>query len=132
MRRGQAAVEYLILIGFVLLASSPMFVQVQQSSLQIEDATNQLRAQDALDTMGEAAGLVHSQGEPARVTFEANFPSSIESVNVTRNYIRMRVRGEDYIEFVEFNVTGDLPMSQGYHTLVAEAVGRTNVSIHEK
>lgn len=133
---GQAAIEYLALIGFVLLLSAPLLLQAQESTGALETSTDRLTAVNALDTTEDAARLVYSQGEPAKVTFDIELPRGVVEQNVTGQYIRLRLeqRGQetDLIRVVPFNVTGDLPTERGQHTMVAEAVGRTNVSISEK
>lgn len=132
MRAGQVAIEYLILVGFVLLVSAPLWVQVQQASFDIQRTTTDMQAREAMDSIGEAARLVYAQGEPAKVTFRARFPKGVSEANVSGNVVRMRVDDEDYVELFDFNVSGDLPDSRGSHKLVAEAVGRTNVTIREE
>lgn len=136
MAKGQAAIEYLALIGFILVVATPLLLQAQQSASGLQESTNQLKAATMLDTVEEAATLVYSQGEPAQITFDVEVPRGVLLEEVKNQHIRVRVDGKngasDYIRTLSFNVTGSLPTSQGRHVLVAEAVGRTNVTIYEK
>ncbi len=133
MREGQAAIEYMALIGFLLVLSAPLLVEAQRSTIGLQDSTDQLQVVNMLDTVEEAAILVYAQGEPERISFEVDIPRGVTNTTVKRQYIRVRFQGRDgpsdYIRTFPFNVTGDIPESTGRYTLAAEAEGRTNVTI---
>ncbi len=97
-KRGQAAVEYMALVGLVLLFSTPLLVQAQQSAVEI--------------------------------------PGGVNSSSVGPRHLHLEMAesrgGSDLYEFLEFNVTGDIPVDRGRHRMVAEAVTETNVSIHPR
>ncbi|MFB6166852.1 MAG: hypothetical protein ABEJ62_01160 [Candidatus Nanohaloarchaea archaeon] len=135
-RKGQAAIEYLAIVGLVLLFATPLLIRAQTSAGDLRRTADMVAASNALDTVSQAASFVYSQGEPARITFRVSVPSGVNLSNVTGNYIHFQMDGShgggDLYEILEFNVTGDIPPDRGVYTMVAEAVGENNVSIHEK
>ena len=133
MRRGQAAVEYLAIVGIVLLLAAPVLIDAQQSAGELQRASDVVVARTALDNAAEAARLVYSQGDPAQVTFTVTMPGNVIQSNVTDQYLHLRLRSPagpiDLLSTLDFNVSGSIPTSRGQHALVAKAVNQTNVSI---
>jgi len=122
---GQAAIEYLSIVGIAMLLTAPIIVQTQQSTTAVGESYQNGLAKTALNTVDEAAALVNSQGEPARVTFRVRLPDGINRTEVTSEYIHIRrVSGGQTYNFynsIAFNISGTIPTSSGVHTLVAEA-----------
>lgn len=122
---GQAAIEYLTVIAIALLISTPLIIQTQQSSIEVRSAFNDGLVENALNGVEEAASLVNSQGDPARVTFRIRLPPGINQTNVSDRflYVQRRTTGgyTDFYNVLDFNVSGDLPTTPGVHGMVAEA-----------
>lgn len=132
-RQGQAAIEYLALIGFLLLISAPLVIEAQRSTVGLQESTDQLRVVSMLDMVEDASMLVYAQGEPARITFDVTVPQGVNETVIEETYAVVTYVGTsgptDYVRTFPFNVSGDLPDQAGQHVLVAEAEGRTNVTI---
>ncbi|MDY6774427.1 MAG: hypothetical protein SVS85_04465 [Candidatus Nanohaloarchaea archaeon] len=125
MGKGQVSLEYMAIIGLALLIGTPLVIQAQKSSQDLQQSFRNGLAKSALNSMEEAARLVHSQGPPARVTFRVRLPAGIMQTNVTDNYLHIRrdvgAGSTDFYNTVEFNVTGEIPENSGTHRMVAEA-----------
>lgn len=125
MRKGQVALEYMAIIGLALLIGTPLAIQAQKSSQGLQQSFSNGVAKSALNSMEEAATLVHSQGPPSKVTFRVKLPDGITQTNVTDSYlhIQRKVRGEEtnFYNPLNFNVTGEIPTESGVHQMVAEA-----------
>lgn len=136
LRRGQAAIEYLALIGIVLLFATPLVLQTQTSAADLQATTDIVMARNAMDTVADGARFVFAQGEPSTITFDIQLPRGVVFANVTDNYIRLRMDtvqgGTDLFEFFAFNVSGAFPTAQGRHTIVVAAAGQRNVTINEE
>ncbi len=132
-RQGQAAIEYLALIGFLLLISAPLLIEAQQSTIGLQESTDQLKVVNMLDTIEEASMLVYAQGEPARITFQVEVPNGVVNTTIENQYAVVQYEGmrgrTDFVRTFPFNVSGELPEDPGRYRLVAEAEGRTNVTI---
>lgn len=135
MRQGQVALEYIAIVGLALLVATPLIIEAQESSQSMRESFQNGLAKNALNNVEEAASLVHSQGPPAKVTFDIRLPDGITRANVTDNYVHIRRSvgaGEtNFYNTLDFNVTGDLPENAGVHTMVAEAE-EDHVNITEK
>lgn len=123
--QGQAAIEYLTVIGIALLISTPLIIQTQRTTVEVRSAFNDGLVQNALNNVEEAAGLVNSQGDPARVTFTIRLPPGINQTNVSGQFLYIQRRtANGYTDFynpLDFNVSGTLPNTSGVHSVVAEA-----------
>lgn len=135
-RRGQAAIEYMALIGFVLLFATPILVQTQTAAADLQRTADMTQARSALDTLAGAARFAFAQGEPARITVDITVPRGVRSTNVTGNYLHIKMDethgNSDLYTFLDFNVSGSIPADRGRHVMVVEAVGQRNVSINAK
>lgn len=133
--KGQAAIEYLSIVGIALLISAPLVMQTQKSSIDLQNSYQNGLAKNALNNIEEAAALVHSQGEPAKVTFSVRLPNNVKHTNVTDTYFHIsREMGTDTYHFyneVSFNVSGTIPNASGVHVMRAEAE-ENYVNITEK
>ncbi len=125
MRLGQVSLEYIAVVGIGLLIATPLIIEAQESSQEMQRSFDNGLARNALNNIEEAASLVNAQGPPARVTFEVRLPTGIVSTNVTgsRLHIRRDVgpAENDFYNPLDFNVTGDIPETAGVHTMVAKA-----------
>ncbi|MFB6294175.1 MAG: hypothetical protein ABEI97_00285 [Candidatus Nanohaloarchaea archaeon] len=125
MRSGQVALEYIAIVGLALLIATPLIIEAQKSSQDLQQSFRSGLAKNALNNVEEAASLVHSQGPPAKTTFTIRLPDGITQTNVTDQYLHIRrdIGGAetDFYNTLDFNVTGDLPERSGVHTMVAEA-----------
>lgn len=134
MRQGQVSLEYMAIIGLALLISTPLMIEVQDSSRELQNSFDNALVQNALDSIEEGASLVHTQGPPAKTTFDVRLPEGIEATNVTDKYvlIERRVSGatSDFFVGFDFNVDGSIPSNAGVHTIKAEAEqGYVNISV---
>lgn len=135
MQKGQAALEYIAIVGLALLIATPLIIQAQESSQDIQQSFQNGLAKNALNNIEEAASLVYSQGPPARVTFSIRLPEGINRTNVSGSFIHIRrdlgPGQTDFVNTLDFNVTGEIPTTAGVHEMVAEAE-ESHVNITEK
>ncbi|MDY6788713.1 MAG: hypothetical protein SVV03_01995 [Candidatus Nanohaloarchaea archaeon] len=124
--KGQAAIEYLAMVSIALFIAAPLVIQTQQTSFELKNSFRSSLTKNALNNLEEAASLVNSQGEPAKVSIDIRLPEDIKQTNVTENYFHVarEVEGGRLAHFynvMDFNVSGSIPNSQGKHTMVVEA-----------
>ena len=124
-RKGQIALEYLAIMAFALLLALPFILNAQNSALDLGAVSRSSMAKNALSAVKEAAELVYSQGEPARVSFKINLPFGINSstVNGTELSFTLTSRTGSFkvYEVLSFNATGKLPVNPGIHTIIVKA-----------
>lgn len=124
-RRGQVALEYLVMIGFGLMIATPLILQGQESLRSLNQVDQTAKVTDALDAAQETAGLVYSQGPPARTSTVISVPRGVVASSVNGSLFSYTVRlasgNASYFRRVGFTVKGGLPTSPGRYLLIAEA-----------
>ena len=125
-RVGQAALEYLIVVGTALLLLAPI-ISVGQTAIDgLKKDSNMLIARQTMNKITESAELVFAQGPPAAVTITAQIPSNINETIFTNKIIIMKInhyeRESDIISIVNFNVTGSIPNNPGTYKINIRAI----------
>ncbi len=124
--KSQAALEYLMVASIALLMLVPVIINGWESTAQLNSNINFQKARSAVSQIADAAKTVYFQGAPSAMTINVVFPENIVSSNVsgTEIYFRMKYKdgSTDVVEFLEFNVTGNLSNSQGMHEIYLEAL----------
>jgi len=119
--RGQAAVEYMAMIGILLAILLPLAAYVWQSnstSSAVQQATM------TADKIAQTADSLWAQGPGAQNTINVYFPpgynASRSSLNNTmvRLSIRISAGNTDIVSTTKANLTGTLPSSPGYAWLI--------------
>ena len=132
-RVGQAALEYLIVVGTALLLLAPI-ISVGQTSIDgLKKDANMLIARQTMNKIMEASELVYAQGPPAAITITAQIPSNINEIIFMNKIIIMKLdqyeRESDMISMVNFNVTGLIPSDSGTYKINIRAIdGGVNIT----
>ncbi len=123
---GQAATEYMIVIGISMLLLTPVIIIGNNAVIDLKYKTDSIVAREAVDEITEIATIVYSQGAPAKITKSIRFPQNIISTSISDKIIRIEMRyrsaSNDVFSIVEFNVTGTLPTTPGNHKISIEAI----------
>jgi len=134
--KGQAAVEYMIVVSIGLLFISPILIMGQSTLNDMKEKSRISTVQSSLDKLTEAIEVIHAQGHPARMKVKIRWPSGITSsgIDETTDTIWVRVNklsgDEDILRFFDYNVSGTLPSSEGVHVLNVEALPyEVNISV---
>ncbi|MBI4144802.1 hypothetical protein HY493_01190 [Candidatus Woesearchaeota archaeon] len=125
--KAQVAMEYLILIGFVMAMLIPLVLLFYSQSA---DTALQVRSQQ-VRTIGqeivEKAETVYYLGEPSRLQFRVFFPESIENVTLTNKALIFKISTaqglSDIVVPTSVNLTGDLKTSSGLHLVSVQSKG---------
>ena len=125
-KSGLASTEYLIVIGISLLLLTPVIIIGNDAIRDLKYKTDNIVAREAVDEITEMSTIVYSQGSPAKITKNIQFPSNIISTSISDNIIRIEMRyksaSNDVFNIVDFNVTGTLPTTSGNHRISIEAI----------
>jgi len=134
--KGQAAIEYMIVIGIALVLSLPFIINAQESMVELRSGTSNVAVQDSLNDLEMAVETVSASGEPARRTFPVTFPDSLNSTTLHDSAVVVVVNSptgtNTYTRTFEVNITGDLPDSSGRYMLRTEATSEAvNIEVVE-
>lgn len=116
-RKGQAALEYLMIMGIVMFLLIPLFSLVTSFTHRTRTDMKISALQDSLRNLADSADMAYSQGYPARITTSFYAPQGIIYTNVTQHYFHARIQTRtgprDLISKTHANLTGSLPESPG-------------------
>lgn len=124
--KGQAALEYMIVIGIALLVSAPFLTQAQSSIVEIRSSVGTIQAQDSLNDLDVAIRTVNAAGEPATRTIRARFPENMKSAQVNNNSISVVLNTDTgtrkILRTYESRLTGSLPNQGGLYFIRVKAI----------
>ena len=125
-RKSQTGLEYLIVASIALLMLVPIMIEGWMSTAELDSNINIQKAQDAVTRISDAAKTVYYQGAPSAMTIRVDFPKDIILSNVSGKeiYLRMKFKGSstDIVDFLDFNVTGNISNISGVHEIYLEAL----------
>jgi len=133
-RRAQISVEFLIVVGLVLMILSPLWFTISRSVQEEQTDLRVAQAKTALSRMVDAADLVYVQGAPASATLVVYIPSGVLNytfgANETYYTVSVGASTTDVLEPTKTPMTGSLPLSEGTQKVMitAEANGVVNVT----
>ncbi|MFA4946247.1 MAG: hypothetical protein WC607_01760 [Candidatus Micrarchaeia archaeon] len=126
--RGQAAIEYLVIVALSLAVLLPLWFYVDTNRTQVEGQLRLGYAQQAVNRLRDAADLVYAQGPPAQIYVEVNVPPGIASASVSGRAISLFVNSQwgpnEVYAVTVANVTGSLeslPRFPGPRTILVKA-----------
>ncbi len=132
--KGQAAVEYMIIIGIAMAILVPLFVILNSYTYETRSDLKIRALEDSMDSIAESSNMVYFQGYPAKMSVNLYVPEGVVMTNVSDNLFRVRVRyGNGYTDIVSMTdaiVNGSLPTKAGIYKITIKAVedGWVNVS----
>ena len=113
-KRGQAAFEYMILVGAILVILIPLFYYSNYYSTQ---GVKLEKAEDAVRTLGKAADSLYALGPGNKDYVWINLPGSIRETSLVGNEILIKVYvlgGESDFYYTTIGpVTGSIPTDKG-------------------
>ncbi len=126
-RRGQTAMEFLIIVIIVLMFLTPMWIYLAQVRGQTNDQFHLSYAKNVVTKLAKTSDLVHSQSMGAKVKMSIFMPSSVQSMNISGTTIMMNVLTNsgpiDVWDSTIGNVNGTLPINEGLYWVLVESKG---------
>ncbi len=129
--KAQAALEYMMIVGMVLLILVPIVLYAYQQN-EISIRTSQARL--AASQISSAADSLHAQGPGAKTFIDVFLPSGYGSQSyASGNTIDLKIQTpagmNDIIEITKANLTGSLPADSGYKRVYLVMLGTGEVNL---
>ncbi len=125
--RAQAAMEYMILIGFLLVLLVPLVTIFYSKSAETAVQVRTQQTQALGQKIADSAESVYYLGQPSKFQFRANIPDGISTVTFTNKAIIFEVDANpgtsDIVIPSAVNLSGSLIISQGVHVITVENKG---------
>lgn len=131
--KAQIAMEYLMVMGFVLTALTPLvvvyYVYTQSSTEELVSSQLAKIAREIVDSAEE----VYYLGTPSQISMRVYVPDDLENVQVSGNqFVLIMDTTSGPAEIVEtsaVNISGSFPLTEGVYTVTIKAVdGYSNIS----
>ena len=116
--RGQAALEYAMVIGLVLIALIPvLYISFTDTGSKIRDT----QASDVVNTVAGAANTVYSLGPGSSKYISIDVPEGVVSSAIQDNQVGIKVNlyngVSDVFSTIKGNISGAIPITPGLHRL---------------
>ena len=130
--KAQAAVEYLLLIGFLLVMVIPLFLYASQSTSRNVKVT---QADDAIRSLATAAREVYALGEGAKKAVWVTIPGSVQSISLSNKEITMTFLLEGTSTEVHYPIpgpmSGTVPTTRGTYHLTVEMLSNGTIAVSQ-
>jgi uncharacterized protein (UPF0333 family) len=132
-KRGQIGIEYLMILGAILLITIPLFFYaIYETNYKVR--LNQ--ADDTVNTLANAADTVYSMGPGSKKYVWVSIPSGVESSLVNESDIQLTLSifggSSDITAFSKAVLVGSVPTGQGTYRIAVEALEAGIVRIGEE
>ncbi len=116
--KAQAAIEYFVIAGMVMMFMIPIWVYIVTIQQQTSQELSLSYTRNAAKHIADAASLVHSQGFPAKINIKVYIPDGVTNVSIVNKTIIFHM------------LTGSLE-SEVWYTSTAELQGEDNIPVNE-
>lgn len=133
-RRGQVAIEYLLVVMFAFMMIIPLIAAFYSESARFSDEVTSAQITQVKDALLQAVEEVYYLGPPSKQTVKLRFPEQITSTAVTGDTIIFTVMSSsgtyELAGYAVTNVSGAIGTFDGIHTITVTATD-TAVLINE-
>ena len=133
-KRGQAAIEYVILVGTLMIFLIPIvYYSLNESSYRLK--LNQV--DNAVKRLAKVADVVYAFGPGAQDVVVITLPHGVESSSVANYSINLKVSAlgglSDYGYTTISNVSGSIPTAPGTYRILVQhlSAGYVNLSVKQ-
>lgn len=127
MAKGQSALEYIVIIGFVLAVLIPLALYFYTSSKENNEMAMEKHLQQIADRITDYADKVYYLGKPSKISYEFYLPEKIQDAYIQGNEVNFKIRignmTADVYAKSKAPLNGTLPKKPGYHTITIESKG---------
>ena len=124
--RAQAAMEYLSIVGIILVFIIPIWAYLITVEQETASELSLSYSKNAVRQIADASSLVYSQGPPAKISFQIYVPPGVNSISFDNKSVVFNVSlGAVYTDVFATStaaMNGTLPKDEGYYTVEITAI----------
>lgn len=126
-RRAQASMEYLLVMGFVLLMLVPIAIVFYEQNREMNTQSNEQQAYLIARKIVEKGEEMYYLGEPSQTTLRVYFPENMNNVTIWNGSVVFELtRGSTFLDVAahswSVNISGNLSVRPGSHCVQIRAV----------
>jgi len=126
-KRAQIAVEYITILGFVIVSTLVLVVIFNAHATSMNDQVTGHQVERLAEKIVDTAEAVYFIGEPSRTVLKLYFPQRITNVSLSGRelvfFVRTSFGIDEVVKLSQVNLTGTLPITAGIHYVQVEAQG---------
>ena len=92
MHKSQISVEYMLIIGFAMLMTTPLLLIYYTYSSDSSDSVATGQALQIARTIADSSESVYYLGKPSQTTLKLNFPDRISSASVSDREVVFKMK----------------------------------------
>lgn len=123
--KSQVSIEYMLIIGFATLLSVPLLLIYYSYTSESSETVAISQALQIARKVVDASESVYFLGKPSQTTLRISFPDMISSTNLSSKEVVFKIKTKngitDIVQVSSVNMSGNLPKSQGIHTITVQA-----------
>ena len=127
MDKAQISLEYLVIVGFVLIITIPLIVIFNTHSSEMNEEVVANQADNIASKIVDAAESVYYLGESSKITFRVYMPKNINSAAIGDNEVVFYVKkmsGIDHVvKYSSVPINGSISTQSGVYDIVVESKG---------
>lgn len=132
-RRGQVAIEYLVIMGFAFLMTLPLIVIFFEQQTSANEDISDSQANRIAEEIVASADAVYYLGYPSKKTVRLYFPQGINAITLQDQYVSIEMDSShgDYevVRWSAANLTGSLKSYSGLHIIEFQAnINHVNIT----
>ncbi len=124
-KEGQASVEFMIIIGFMLTILIPLSILYYQHVYNMNTDVKAEQLQKVANEVVDKAEEVYYLGSPSKITIKAYIPNDIEDIKINSNEINFKLKTSsgitDIFAVSKVNLTGNIENKEGIRTITIQA-----------
>ena len=126
-KKGQVAMEYILIVGFAFFTSILLFILFYEESNSMSSQITSKQIDQIASKIANNVDKVYYLGEHSKTTLKVTIPSNIVNTSVSNKEIIFRVRASggisENVKTTVANVTGQIPSNQGLYYITIESQG---------
>lgn len=123
--KSQISVEYVMLVGFLMVIIIPLIIFYYNYSLETNDKLIAQQINHISKRIVDAADSVYYLGKPSQTIIKAYIPQNVKEALIQNNEIVYKINTKlgisEIVQISKVNLTGTLPTSQGIHHITIKA-----------
>lgn len=131
--KGQSSVEFMTIVGIALVVIAPVVTEAMDTISSIDRDQESVRLQSEMNDLEDKVTQVVSGGEKTIRTDQISMPDNVKGAELENQFIIItvnRTRAQNITRVFRKNITGNIPTSEGVHSLKIENLGNS-VQIQE-
>lgn len=127
MRKSQSSIEYMMILGFALIAIMILFIISIFYSGQANDQLLINQVDQIAKKIRDSSESIYYLGQPSKTTIKVYMPDKIKQINIAQKELVFTVttqKGETNIVYLSrVNLSGSIPTTPGIKYLTIESKG---------